>query len=138
MVKTYNPREVIVTLGTHVVSGYADDSFITIEEKGDGVTSKTGCDGEVVRAVDPCEQYSVKIALLQYSATSAFLHTQYSKDKKTGDGSFPILVKDLKGGFIFSADECWVTKQPSRTYGKTDNNREWTLETGAATMTENQ
>ncbi len=136
MVKTYNPREIIVTLGTHVVTGFADDSFVTIEEKGDGVSSKTGCDGEVVRSVDPCEQYSIKLSLLQYSATSVFLQTQYRKDKKTGDGSFPILVKDLKGGMLFSADECWVTKQPSRVYGKSDNNREWSLETGAGTLTE--
>ena len=135
-VKTYNPREVICTLGTHVVTGYADDSFITIEEKGDGVSSKTGCDGEVIRAVDPNEQYSVKLSLLQYSDTSKYLQNQYRKDKKTGDGMFPILIKDLKGGLLFSADAAWVTKQPSRVYGKADNNREWTIDTGAGTLTE--
>ena len=34
-VKTYNPKKVIIALGSHVVSGYADDSFITIESSGD-------------------------------------------------------------------------------------------------------
>lgn len=33
-IKTYNPKEVIVTCGTHIVTGYADDSFISIEPKG--------------------------------------------------------------------------------------------------------
>ena len=28
-IKTYNCREVIVTLGSHIVSGYAEDSFVT-------------------------------------------------------------------------------------------------------------
>lgn len=27
-IKTYNPKEVVVACGTHIVSGYADDSFI--------------------------------------------------------------------------------------------------------------
>ena len=37
MVKTYNSRLVTVALGTHSVSGFADDSFISIEAVGDGV-----------------------------------------------------------------------------------------------------
>ena len=57
-VKTYNSRQVIITLGTHAVSGLADDSFVTIEEKGEGVLSKTGCDGEIARAIDPNKQYT--------------------------------------------------------------------------------
>ena len=50
-IKTYNPKEVIVTCGTHIVTGYADDSFISIEPNGDGITKKTGCDGEIARSI---------------------------------------------------------------------------------------
>ena len=133
---TYNPREVLCTLGSHIVTGYADDSFITIEEKGDGISSKTGCDGEVVRAIDPNRQYTVKIAMLQYSDSNKFLQEQYAKDKENGDGTFPILIKDLKGGLVFSADFAWVQKGPSRAYGKETNNREWTLDTSEGTIAE--
>ena len=91
-VKTYNSRLVTVALGTHSVTGFADDSFITVEPLGDGVTSKSGCDGEVARAVDPNEQYSVKITLLQTSSSNAFLQAQYNADKTNGDGAFPILI----------------------------------------------
>ena len=42
-IKTYNPKEVVVACGTHIVSGYADDSFISIEPNGDGITKKVGC-----------------------------------------------------------------------------------------------
>lgn len=135
-VKTYNSKQVTVSVGTHSVSGFADDSFIAIEPLGDGVTSKSGCDGEVARAVDPNEQYSVKITLLQTSATNAYLQAQYNKDKTDGDGAFPLLIKDLRGNFVFSADAAWVVKTPSRTYGKETNNREWELETGPATVNE--
>lgn len=136
MVKTYNSRLVTVALGTHSVSGFADDSFINIEAVGDGVSSKSGCDGEVARAIDPNEQYTVKITLLQTSVTNAFLQAMHNTDKTNGDGMFPILIKDLKGNFVFSADSAWVTKPAGRTYGKETNNREWELTTGPATLNE--
>ena len=131
-IKTYNSRQVLISLGTHSVSGYAEDSFVTIEQKGDGVTSKTGCDGEVARAIDPNEQYVVKIAVQQQSATNKWLQTQYAKDKKDGTGLFPVLIKDLTGKVQFSATDAWVLKQPSRVWGKDTNNREWEIETGPA------
>lgn len=136
MVKTYNSRLVTVALGTHSVSGFADDSFIAIEAVGDGVSSKSGCDGEVARAIDPNEQYSVKITLLQTSNTNAFLQAMYNTDKANGDGTFPILIKDLKGNYVFSADAAWVTKPAGKTFGKETNNREWELQTGQATLNE--
>jgi len=135
-VKTYNSRQVIIALGTHAVTGLADDSFVTIDEKSDGVMSKTGCDGEIARAIDPNEQYTIKLSLLQTSDTNKFLQSKYVLDKRTGEGTFPILIKDLKGGLLFNADVAWVTKQPSRAYGKDTNNREWTIETGAGTLTD--
>lgn len=136
-IKTYNSRQVIIALGSHTVSGMADDSFVTIDQKGEGVLSKSGCDGEVARAVDPNEQYTIKLSLLQMSDTNKFLQAKYRLDMSTGEGTFPILIKDLKGGVVFSADSAWVQKQPSRVYGKDTNNREWTIETGPAELTDN-
>lgn len=129
---TYNPAFVKVALGTHAVTGYAEDSFIVVEPLGDGVTSKAGCDGEIVRSVDPNNRFSVKISLLASSPTNRFLMQKYWQDKKDGSGSFPVLVKDITGGDRFSADTAWVTKVPSNTKGKEAANREWTLETGQA------
>lgn len=134
--KTYNSRQVMIALGSHSVSGFADDSFVTIEQKGDGVTSKTGCDGEVSRAVDPNEQYTIKLVVQQMSATNKYLQGMYAKDKKSGDGIFSVLIKDITGGVKFSANDAWVVKQPSRVWGKDTNNREWEIETGPATYSE--
>ena len=135
-VKTYNSKQVVIALGNHTVSGYAEDSFVTIESKGDGVTSKTGCDGEVVRSVSAEEQYTVKLSVQQTSPTNSFLQKKFELDKRTGDGMFPILIKDLRGGMKFSADACWVTKPASRGYGKDVGNREWALETGPGELVE--
>lgn len=136
IVRTYNAKQVLVALGSHSVTGYADDSFIVIAKNGDGILKKTGCDGEIARAIDPDNSYNVKLALLQTSPTNAFLQQKFKKDYDDGEGTFPLLIKDLKGGVLFSADVAWVTKPADRTYGKDTNNREWTLETGDATVAE--
>lgn len=136
MVKTYNCKEVTIALGAHIVTGTADDSFVTIESNGDGVSKTVGCDGEITRAIDPDDSYKVKLSLLQTSSSNSFLQNRYQQDKATGDGMFPILIKDLKGGLVFSSDSAWVVKPPSRVYGKKGNNREWELDTGEGTLTE--
>ena len=43
--KTYDPKKVLIAIGSHSVSGYADDSYVSVEPSGDGTTKKTGCDG---------------------------------------------------------------------------------------------
>ena len=136
MIKTYNPKEVIVTMGTHIVTGYADDSFVTIDPNGDGVTKKVGCDGEIVRSISPDDTFIIKLSVLQTSDTNAFLQQKLALDRKTGDGMFPVLVKDLKGGMVFSSDAAWPIKAASRGFGKEAGNREWELHTGAGELTE--
>lgn len=135
-VKTYNPKEVTIACGSHIVTGIADDSFISIEANGDGITKKVGCDGEIVRAVSPDNTYKVKISLLQTSDSNAFFSNMVDVDRDTGDGIFPILIKDLKGGQVFSTEAAWVTKKASFARGKETNNREWEIDTGDATLDE--
>ncbi len=131
-IKTYNPKEVTIALGTHIVTGYADDSFITIAPSGDGVTKRVGCDGEIVRSISPDDTSIVKLSVLQTSETNSFLQQKFNEDQKTGEAMFPILIKDLKGGLVFSSDACWPAKPASRGFGKESNNRDWELHPGAS------
>lgn len=135
-VKTYNPKEVTIACGNHIVTGIADDSFVSIEANGEGITKKVGCDGEIVRAVSPDNTYKVKISLLQTSDSNAFFSNMVDVDRETGEGMFPVLIKDLKGGLVFSTEAAWVIKKSSVTRGKADNNREWEIDTGDATLSE--
>ena len=72
-VSTYSPKQVTVALGNHIVSGYAEDSFVSIEPSGDGITKKVGCDGEIVRSVSPDDTFTVKLTVLQTSDTNSYL-----------------------------------------------------------------
>ena len=136
MVRTYNPKEITIALGNHIVTGIADDSFVTIDPNGDGVTKKVGCDGEVVRSISPDDTFIVKLSVFQTSETNSFLQQKVALDRKTGNGMFPILIKDLKGGMVFSTDAAWPIRPASRGYGKEAGTREWELHTGSGLLTE--
>lgn len=135
-IKTYNPKEVIISLGSHMVTGYAEDSFVGIEANGDGITKKVGCDGEITRSISPDDTYVVKISLLQTSASNSWLQNRTNMDIATGDAMFPILIKDLKGGMVFSADSAWAIKSAARPFGKESGDREWEIHTGSAVLSE--
>lgn len=127
MTTTYNPKKVTCSLGNHIVSGFADESMITVEFAGDGTSYVSGADGEVVRSIDPSEIYTVKLAVLQTSPTNAFLQNMFDKDKKDGNGTFNININDILGKEKFVAEVGWVTKPASFVRGKTQNNREWEI-----------
>jgi len=135
-ISTYNPKELIISCGSHIVTGYADDTFVSIEASGDGVTRKVGCDGEIVRSVSPDDTGVIKITLLQTSRSNAWLQNRVNQDRQTGDGMFPVLVKDLKGGLVVSSDAAWAVKPANRGFGKESTNREWEIHTGSMNISE--
>lgn len=129
-VTTYNPKKVTVALSNHIVSGFADDSMVTVEFAGDGTSYVAGADGEIVRSIDPSEIYTLKLAVQQTSKTNAYLQNMYDKDKKDGTGTFSVNVNDLLGKEKFVGEVAWVTKPASFVRGKSQNNREWEIVVG--------
>lgn len=126
-VTTYNSKKVTCALGSHIVTGFADDSLIAIEESGDGVSVVSGADGELARSVDPSELFTLKLSLQQQSRSNKWLNQKYYADKTNESGTFSVNIKDLLGKDNFVADVAWVTKLPTVTKGKTQNNLEWTI-----------
>lgn len=129
-VTTYNPKKVTCSLGNHIVTGFADDSFITVEPAGDGTSYVVGADGEIARSIDPSKVYTVKIALLQASRSNAYLQKMYDKDQKEGTGTFSVNINDLLGVEKFTGGVAWVTKPASWARGKAQGNREWEIVVG--------
>ena len=126
-VTTYNPKEVTCALGNHIMSGFADDSFIAVEPAGDGTSYVVGADGEIARSIDPSKLYTIKIALLQASRSNAFLDKKYKQDQKKGQGTFSVNINDIMGNEKFVGAIGWVTKPAAWNRGKTQQNREWEI-----------
>lgn len=135
-VYTYNPKEVIIALGNHIMTGYAEDSFVNVDPVGDGTTMKTGCDGSVNRSISPARAYTIKLVLLQNSPTNSFLRRTFDSDQDEGTGMFPIIIKDLMGEEQFSADQAWVSKMAPWGRGKESTNMEWELACGIGKFTD--
>jgi len=133
MLRTYDPKKVLISLGDHIVTGTSDSTFVSIEANGDGITKKVGCDGEVVRSIDPDHTATVTITVLMQSPTIAWAQKMYDRDVVDGEGTFSILIKDLKGGLVFTANDAWVTKPPNREFGKDMPDREIEIACGEAT-----
>lgn len=129
-VYTYIPGKVVAAFGSHIMTGYADDSFINIEPSGDGTTMKVGCDNSVNRSISPNKAFTIKVALQQNSPTNDFFQERYDMDQEEGTGHFPIIIKDLMGDEQFTSDLAWVAKPAAWGRGKEATNREWEIHCG--------
>lgn len=126
-VHSYNSKKVTCALGFHIVSGFAKDSMISVEYSGDGTTTNSGADGEIVRSIDPSQVYSVKLKLQQTSKTNDFLQKMYELDKDTGRGVFPVTIRDLWGKNQVFAPMGWVVKPSTFTRSNEAEDVEWEL-----------
>lgn len=134
-VKTYSADQVTILVGPHIVTGFADGTFVRIEENGDGVTSVAGADGEVARSMSTDPRKKVTLTILQTSETNTYLSGLYALDKTTKNATFPLTVKDLRGRTMFAASTAWITKMANAEFGKEVGSREWTFETADGLFT---
>ncbi|WP_313378005.1 phage structural protein [Achromobacter insolitus] len=132
-VKTYDPGQIKVVVGAVALSGYAEDTFVTVVEIGEGISSVSGADGEVARSMSRDSRLRITVTLLQTSNSNALLTALHQTDKSTnGQGIVPVAVTDLRGKSLHASDAAWVVKMPDAGYAAKSGTREWVIETGPA------
>lgn len=131
-VKTYSPKKVNIIFAGREITGYSEDSIVSVKPLGEGISVVVGADGEVARNMDPNECYEVTITLMGESSSNDFMSTQHQRDRSTGSGMGALQIKDLMGTTQFSADQAWVTNYPETGFGKNRDDTEWVLQTGPA------
>lgn len=129
-VRTYDPKLVVITLGTILMAGFAEGTFLTVERNGDGFEKSRGADGTVDRINKNAFDGSATITLKQTSLTNDLLSAIYNADILTNLGKLPLLVKDLNGTTLVSAPQAWIRKDANLEYGDSLGNREWVIDTG--------
>ncbi|MBX9744275.1 MAG: DUF3277 family protein [Chlamydiales bacterium] len=127
-VRTYDPKQVIITVGGVPMSGFADGSFLTVDRDDNQWTKVTGADGTSTRIKSNNRSGNMIITLKQSSPSNDVLSGFANVDELTNAGVVPILVKDLSGNSIFFSATGWVKKYPSSEFGKDLANREWVLD----------
>ena len=133
MKKAYDPRQLIIAFGSHIPTAWPDGTFLVIERHGDGVRKVVGADGSVARSVDPDRTATLKFHMRWDSDTIKWAQEQYDLDNETGDNTFSVLIKDLRGMLVFSAEVAWIENAPDNEFAYELSEREITIETGDAT-----
>ncbi|MCK4522416.1 MAG: DUF3277 family protein [Nanoarchaeota archaeon] len=125
MVRTYDPKKVILTVGGVPVSGYADGTFITVERSADNFSKVVGAHGQTSRAKTNDFSGSLTVTLAQTSMSNNILQGFAVADELSNDGVVPIQVKDNSGTSVFFSANGWIRKPANAEFGKEISNREW-------------
>jgi hypothetical protein len=131
-VRTYDPKKVIITFGSIILTGVMDGTFITVTQNGDSFEKLKGADGGVDRVNKNANDYSVAITLKQTSPSNDALSSAHIADKLSNTGKQPLTIKDVNGTSLFFARQAWVAKEPDPEYSDSISGREWRLDTGVA------
>lgn len=138
-VATLSPIDVTVVISQagfkHVVSGYMEDSNITVERGSDSYEKHTGIDNKTSRIYKADKSGMVTLSLAQTSVSNDVLDLLQRNDAaaRNSSGLFSITVKDASGRSVYHSLEAWVGKVPNSAFGSGMQGREWQIQ--AAEMT---
>jgi hypothetical protein len=89
-----------------------------------------GADGQVVRVASADKRGEITVTLMASSLSNDFLSAQAALDDLTGINTQPLLIKDLLGTTLISAQQAWIKKPADVEFGKEAGTREWVFECG--------
>jgi hypothetical protein len=127
MIDTLDPAAVISTFNGHLLGGFMDGTYITVERDEDTWSTFTGADGEFARVRNRNKAGTVKFTLMQSSSSNDYLSTLMILDEATGAGTGVWATRDNLGRTVVSGADCFILKPATVEFGKEMLGREWTL-----------
>lgn len=132
---TYSPADVSASILGIDVTGYASDTFISIESDSPTFTYRKSMDGGTMAIANKFNAYNVKLTLHQSSPSNTWLHLLHGLFSTYGIAfKMPVLIRDNSGSTTFFCTDCWFDKEPSVTFANTLQNTEWNLRCNRGTM----
>jgi hypothetical protein len=126
--RTYDPKNVIVTFGGIALGGFADGTFVAVERENDAFSKESGADGVVSRAKSNDKSGNATITLSQTSPSNDILSIFHAADESANEGVKPFVIKEIGSGSLFVSAFGWIRKIPSIEYAKEISTREWTID----------
>jgi hypothetical protein len=126
---SYDPAQVIVTVGGIILSGFSDGDHITARRAEDNYFTRVGADGGVARARNANKMGEFEFKLLQTSTANDLLSALFAVDDLVNDGLtlVPVAVIDGSGRSLAVATQCWLKTLPEGVFGKEVSERIWVL-----------
>lgn len=136
MLKVYDAKAVSMIFAGIPISGLAEDTFVNVVRNEDSFSLMVGADGEATRAKTNNRSGRVTFTVQQSSDSNDLLSALHVADEisSAGDGIGPLLIKDLSGRTLITAEKAWIVKPPDTGFGRDVATREWVVETDALVM----
>jgi hypothetical protein len=131
MTKVYDPASITMSFAGINIQGLADGEFVSLEQNEDAFTVQIGSDGDGTRSKSNNRSGRVTFTLMMSSSTNDLLSALHTLDLESpsGAGIGPLMIKDLNGTTLITAERAWITRFPTAAYDREATSREWIIET---------
>lgn len=127
--KTYDPKLIQTVVGGRALTGFAEDTKVTVVRNSDAWTQQIGIDGEGTRSKTNDKSGQITIELMQSSEDNAYLSSLAIADEESNAGLVPTMIKDGLGASLHLAEQSYIKKMPDSAYASTAGGRVWVIET---------
>lgn len=131
-IKTYNPKQVLVSFAGSQVQGFANGTFIKISYNSPVIKKEKGIDGKTAISKVLDFDATVELSLLQNSEIDKqlrFTYTQALQDSETKSNlpSYPLTISDYSSGLIWTTDETMIQNVSEVVLADNQQARVWQL-----------
>ncbi len=133
--KSFNMKLCPCTVQGLPLSGWAPDDAVVVEFNEDLWTHEVGADGEVTRVYQGKKDATVTFRFGMGSTASKTLSQLARLDETTGSTPVKIAIFDMLLGDTFFGNQCWLMKDPGRTFGQSSTPKEFVYTVAEGRMT---
>lgn len=126
---TYDPKQVLLTVGGAIIDGYAPGTFINVEQQADMWSMQVGASGEGQFSKSNDESALITITLMPGSIGNAILESMRQADLIGNLGARPLTISDPSTLTQHIATSARVMRSPTRVYSTEAQGVEWVLGT---------
>lgn len=132
-VQTFSPEFSNVTISTnvidHIVTEFAEGTYINIEPANDRFTPTVGAKGEEYRSHNPSKAVTITVTLSQTSHSNDVLLALLNLDRETLDGTFTFTFKDSSGTTVYTDEFAYIMTEPTQAFSGNGGleGREWQI-----------
>jgi|SRR5690625_29804 len=134
ILSTYFPEAVSIIIGndqfSHVVSGVAEGTFITVARETPATQLVIGGDMSAMRVRRKNRASTVTVTLMQGSDSNDVFSQilKNDEDAMNNDWLFHLTIKDGSGRSVFFSPQAYIANMPDISYGTEGDNRDWVIQ----------
>ena len=127
--KTHSLTNWIITVGTGIITGFDEESAISIEFPNEKWEIVQGGDGnDTTRSYNPnWDMANITITLQDSSLSNGVLNAIAILDNAVLTGTVQFTAKNTLTGQGYTGADAFITKQPDAEIGRNSTTREWNI-----------